>query len=105
MIPNLSLCPHTNHNNLFANQLHFVCIKLNSPYRKQIMTPDTDPLVAITVRLRASTIEALRRAKSDRHARSMADMTDLILRRALLDEPTGVDRLLKSAKLIQGVRK
>lgn len=69
------------------------------------MTPDADPLTPFTVRLRASTIEALRRAKLDAHARSMADLTDLILRRALLDEPTGVDRLLKGANRLQGVRK
>jgi hypothetical protein len=69
------------------------------------MTPDIDPLTPITVRLRASTIQALRRAKLDAHARSMADLADLILRRALLDEPTGVDRLLKGAKQIQGARK
>jgi hypothetical protein len=62
-----------------------------------MIPPDLDPLTPITLRLRASTLHALRRAKSHSNARSMAGLADAILRRHLFEEPVGLDRLVKGA--------
>lgn len=63
---------------------------------------DLDPLKPITLRLRASTLQALRRTKSLSNARSMAGLADAILRRHLFEEPVGLDRLIKGASRLGG---
>lgn len=62
-----------------------------------------DPLKPICVRLRTSTVEAIRKAQQQSHHRTMAAFIDAILRDQLIVKPAQqhVDRLQRAASTMK----